>query len=588
MLKAARFWDGSIPTLIFVLLLATVFAHLCVGGITQPLGGPNAILGAAAAFLAVFYALRTAASGRKRSAVISALVEKCRPVLPVIAVSLLLLIWALTVYLFTDTLAPKRLAQMALGIGILFAVYLSVDSVSRATLLAMAVVMATVVSALFGVGIIFVGDPFLTIWLHIATVKARVLPDILITGRTAGLSPDTIAFSYQLAVAIPLAFTALLYNPFEQGRRSGAVYSTALFVMLMTLVTVLLMNATRSAILGVLVGVAIVVFPSARMPQISRRLFFIVPLIVVWLLVFFNPVFSIAELVSGIAEIIDGDVRPGVVIRYRFIGLTAEKEYTFQIRTRTVLGDWRESEEVTATVASDGTLVLNWPAPDDPKAITAYQFRVRGPNETEWRPWRDFFPSWPLDQPPKEGSSVAEKIAWARKAQDVSTAELEGKPRVLYLGQSAQSRIHMAMTALRYSLDHPLGTGRYSPTTSHIGTGLDAWLEKKVLTNTPHNQFLNILVYYGYPGLVLLILFYVLVLKSLIRSGLYILQSRDAALYLLATGVAGAIASYGVNSLLHNAGPFVGDWGHFFIIGLVFSLQRIGDAHKAKAELTQS
>ena len=52
----------------------------------------------------------------------------------------------------------------------------------------------------------------------------------------------------------------------------------------------------------------------------------------------------------------------------------------------------------------------------------------------------------------------------------------------------------------------------------------------------------------------------------------------------LGTAVVGALAAYGVNSLLHNSGPFVGDWAHFFIVGLVFSIERIVASRIADAE----
>ena len=55
--------------------------------------------------------------------------------IPIIAASMLLMAWALMVYVFTDTLRPVRIAQMGLGIGVLFAVYLSVDTVYRARLI---------------------------------------------------------------------------------------------------------------------------------------------------------------------------------------------------------------------------------------------------------------------------------------------------------------------------------------------------------------------------------------------------------------------------------------------------------------------
>ena len=133
-------------------------------------------------------------------------------------------------------------------------------------------------------------------------------------------------------------------------------------------------------------------------------------------------------------------------------------------------------------------------------------------------------------------------------------------------------------------MDHPLGTGTYSPTREHIGEGLDPAMVEHLLVNTPHNQFLNVLVYYGYPGLALLVLFYLLILRSLVYSGRYILRSGDASLYFLGTAVVGALAAYGVNSLLHNSGPFVGDWAHFFIVGLAFSIERIVASRMAEGE----
>ena len=133
----------------------------------------------------------------------------------------------------------------------------------------------------------------------------------------------------------------------------------------------------------------------------------------------------------------------------------------------------------------------------------------------------------------------------------------------------------MAVTAIRYSLDHPLGTGRYMPEMSHLPAGLDTQMIEHILTSTPHNQFLVVLVYYGFPGLALLVIFYLLTMRSLLRAAGPILRSRDAKSLVLTVGVMGALAAYGVNSLFHNSGPFVGDWYHFYLVGLVFSLQRI-------------
>ena len=141
----------------------------------------------------------------------------------------------------------------------------------------------------------------------------------------------------------------------------------------------------------------------------------------------------------------------------------------------------------------------------------------------------------------------------------------------------------MTLTALRYSLEHPLGTGRYAPEPRHLPGGLSPRVAEEVLRHTPHNQFLVVLVYYGYPGLALLAAFYLLIARSLLITARHYVRTRDADTLLLAAAVTGALAGYGANSLFHNAGPFVGDWFHFIIVGLVFSIER----HAASKSLPQ-
>ncbi len=138
----------------------------------------------------------------------------------------------------------------------------------------------------------------------------------------------------------------------------------------------------------------------------------------------------------------------------------------------------------------------------------------------------------------------------------------------------------MATTALRYSWDHPLGTGIYRPDESHVTGNLDAGLVEEVLSAWPHNQFLSMLALFGFPGLILLILFYVLALRSLMHSLRLIVPLWNPALNFLIIGVVGALAAYSFISLFHPSGPFLEDWSHFFIIGLAFSVQRIAASYK--------
>ncbi len=504
----SRLRRPSMTGLIFGLLLAAVCAQLWFASAPLPLGGPNVLLAAAAVILAAGNALWRA--GRRPlpepAAVIPALVGEFRPLIPAMAAALLLLAWMTTVHLCHGIHDATRLAQTALGIGILFAVYRSVDRPRRVWLMIMAVVAATFVSALWGFAATFIGDPFLTVWLHIASVEGKYLDHILMYGRMAGLAVTAGTFAYQLAVAVPLAFAVLLYHPMGRGRESRRrIYDAALFVMLLTLVTAMVVNATRSALLGVLVAAVIIVLPSLKAPRLRRRLFCVIALTAVGLLAFFNPVFTAGDAAGSVSRLFH-----------------------------------------------DG----------------------------------------------------AGRLAAASPA----VGNESGNSRILSISdRSAQSRIPMAVTALRYSVDYPLGTGIYSPDIAHLSwgrriqidlgsrvlnpdaahliEGLHPGTRQSILSGAlPHNQFLALLVLYGFPGLVLFALFYALVLRSLFTPARkFVIPAPNTLLHCLAAAVAGAMVSYLIFGLLNPIGPFEDDWSYFYIIGLVFSLERIAAGRRYSA-----
>ena len=132
----------SAAGLIFVLLVATLVLNAMPSS-PLPLG-PHVTLGRITVMLLAGYVLWRAAPLRKPWAIVSHVVGEFQPVFPIIAVSTALMVWALTVYLLTDTLHLARLSQMALGIGVLAGVYFSVDTVHRAVVMLLALVGATV------------------------------------------------------------------------------------------------------------------------------------------------------------------------------------------------------------------------------------------------------------------------------------------------------------------------------------------------------------------------------------------------------------------------------------------------------------
>ena len=468
------------------LILLTVPAHLWAAGADLPFGGPNVWLGG----LAVLASAACVCSDYARCRRLKVVAEPFVTIMPVLAMGALLSIWAACVYLATDTLLPRRLGQMVLGLGMLFAVFSCVTTSRRAYALVLAVVLATFVSVVFGFGIAYYGDPFLTIWLQIAdNVRVKTLYDVLTTKRLAGLGPDPIAFSYQLAVAVPLAFALLLYG-WPKGARGRWVLDMVAGIVLMVMVTAMIANSSRSMLIGVCIGLLVVSVMYVRGRRPIARLAVVWSLIAAWIAVFFNP-----------------------------------------------------------TLAVDRVIF-----PDEPHIAVADRSTLR-------------------DAP---RGSFEWKLAHAYEALLLADQRLEINARLWRLvDTSTRPRPHMVSTAIRYALEHPMGTGTYYPSEKHLDAGLDERTKHRVLTGGPHNQFLVVLVYYGFPGLVLLAVFYLQMVKPLWPAFVRSLGPGADQPAFLVPAVVGAMIGYTFNSLLHNNGPFVGDWFHFILIGLVFAVPTI-------------
>ena len=402
--------------LIFLLLLASVCAQLWFSSAPLPLGGPNVIVAAAAVLLSLVYlALRALSLLPPADGGLTAVFRELRPLLPVLALSLILTVWALIIHIASGNLEILRIGQMALGVALFLAVYIGVERVDRARILILTIVIATFVAALLGLAIVWIGDPFLSFWLQVVTVRETDLETILTYGRTAGLSGHPSTFSYQLATAVPLAFALLLHYPFAAGQRYQRARNIGLFLLLAVMTTALIVNGTRAAILGVLVGLAVIALPALNLPPLRRRLYAIAPALALWLLLFFNPLYpadvlaaqaaaapgqaidtlldraspDIAGLAAGESSLTDRDHRP--VHGYRVTGVSPSQEYTAQLRARKADGAPLTGGEITAASDPDGSLLLTWYTPEILN-VGGYQFRLKANDAGQWPPWQDFVP----------------------------------------------------------------------------------------------------------------------------------------------------------------------------------------------------
>ncbi len=471
----------ALPAIVTGLLALTVAAHVWAASTPLPFGGPNVWAAALTVAAAGIYVIAmkitarpTKPSFRRRPesrgvwalvvTIFIRLYDHAKAiVIPrrhftldrltrlALAVSSCLLLWAAVSVWINDQYPSHltRLGQTAMGIAMLWVVSATIVTLPRIRSVTAAIAASTFVSALVGIGILLWGEPFTSLRLWIMQVPESAVQAAQ-NIRTAGLSVATVTFSYQLAAAIPLAVGLLLVFPFRRPAERGNtsrdewIWRGAVVALLTILTSALILNASRSAILGVFFGAL-----AALSPLLLKR--------------------------------------PGLPRTPNLLSLAIVAVATF------ALVNLIEEGGVSGRIVS---------------------------------------------------------------VQDTSV----------------RARLPMAITALKYAVEYPLGTVAYHPQPRHLPSGLDPVVQKEVLRHTPHNQFLVVLVYYGWPGLALLIAFYGVIASSLLSSARLALKLGTAESVVLVAAIAGCIAAYGCNSLFHNAGPFVSDWYHWIAIGLVFSI----------------
>ena len=417
--------QDALAGLVFALLVLAVFAQIWFASTPLPFGGPNILLASTAALFAVVLCLwRTAPllgdavlrraprrfreGGDARRAIGEAFLGRFRPALPALLTALAMWAWVLSVYLRTGTFDSMRMGQFTVGIGVLFA-SLCVLSARRVRGLIGAIVIATSLSALFGIGVLVVGKPFVDVWLHIASVAERDLETILLYGRTAGAAIHPATLGYQLAVAIVLGFACLVLGaPASRGRWRRAL-DAAFFLLLTFMLTALAVNASRSTVLGVTVGVGLCVVGVATAPSRRRgvvRLSVVGPSTLLVLLALFNPWFNVGEIVEELrpARLEEGDILDLAVggealasddphvLGHRFEGFKPGGDYEVRLRARYRRG-YGSRGIIKATADADGRIVVTWRA-DPERTVLTYQFRIRkGSQARPMTGWQAFAPA---------------------------------------------------------------------------------------------------------------------------------------------------------------------------------------------------
>lgn len=366
----------------FALLIAAIFAHIWFASLDWPLGGPNVWLAGLAVAAAGIWRVLAAARGvsgvvdfGKRLWAAGGLELPWRrqarsptgglPALT-LAVAVALLAWGISISLSHGVMDAKLLAKMALGVGVLFAVVTCVDSARRGAILALAVVAATALSALFGMGLMVFGEPFLSVWLRVASVWDVQL-ERLLSVRVGGLAVHPSSFGYQLAVAIPLAVGAVSCLRIEH-RLWSRLSVVTLIGLILAMVVMLVMNDSRASVIGTLAGVAVCSAACAWGGDGWRRLLAPACLAVTVLALIYAPRF-ISSVVRGddgrhrmeafiASDAFPADASDPSLTSRRFTGHVPGVRYEVRLLQRHAAGiaQWR----VGAQADENGEIALAW------------------------------------------------------------------------------------------------------------------------------------------------------------------------------------------------------------------------------------
>jgi O-antigen ligase len=153
--------------------------------------------------------------------------------------------------------------------------------------------------------------------------------------------------------------------------------------------------------------------------------------------------------------------------------------------------------------------------------------------------------------------------------------------RMYTVEESALYRISFWVSSFHIIKDNFWGVGRgnYSEAAEIYLDEISSYPGYEiVLRTTPHNQFLNILVYWGFPGFIFLIIFYYLIIRELnnVRK-----KINDRVLQNISIGLLCSFIAYLINSMFHNNGAFTGDPFHWFIISISLSLINLSKKYEA-------
>lgn len=144
--------------------------------------------------------------------------------------------------------------------------------------------------------------------------------------------------------------------------------------------------------------------------------------------------------------------------------------------------------------------------------------------------------------------------------------------------ESTRGTIARTILGLRMAINNPLGTGGGSSRAfqesfdRYYGEIYDMDGAQNKNIAAAHNQFINVATYYGYLGFMLLCIFYFYIFKltSYLKD-----QGCGTFVVTCVVGAEASVIAYTVNSMFHNAGPFMGEVYFWYLLAVIIMLSTL-------------
>ena len=308
---------------------------------------------------------------------------------------------------------------------------------------------------------------------------------------------------------------------------------------------------------------------------------------------FFDPVVDYGSAASPQTASDLGDDPRFRAVRHVLAGLHPKHKYLLQLEMQRA--EHRTMFPLMVRASALGEAPLLWFVKSHSPAPQGHRVRARLPTGDEWTPWQPLARAADIDDRPAGAHSVdglrtTLKVGDLRRAPRAETQAthtpfdylchyVRGE-RFGFFGASSASRLRQAVDALHHLAANMLGAGTHFPERSapRRSTAENQRLDL-VVDTAPHNQVLHVAVLFGLPGLALLGVFYAVVCWAAVRTVRLASSTPSPDCHFLAAAVVGAVVAYTTVSLSMPIGPFTFGWGHFYLLGLLFAVLRLVDAH---------